>query len=106
MRVFLLALLFCCQLLTAAAANVPLMPVRDLRAGMQGIGKTVISGDTIETFNVEILGVNGSEAMGYNIFVRLYGDLIERPALLLPDTNRQNAAASGRTERAAGRLDS
>ena len=78
MRVFLLALLFCCQLLTAAAANVPLMPVRDLRAGMQGIGKTVISGDTIETFNVEILGVNGSEAMGYNIFVRLYGDLIEK----------------------------
>ena len=54
------------------------MPVRDLRAGMQGIGKTVISGDTIETFNVEILGVNGSEAMGYNIFVRLYGDLIEK----------------------------
>ena len=78
MRVFLLALLFCCHLLTAAAANVPLMPVRDLRAGMQGIGKTVISGDTIETFNVEILGVNGSEAMGYNIFVRLYGDLIEK----------------------------
>lgn len=78
MRVFLLALLFCCQLLTVAAANVPLMPVRDLRAGMQGIGKTVISGDTIETFNVEILGVNGSEAMGYSIFVRLYGDLIEK----------------------------
>lgn len=69
-------LLCCCS--WAAAANVPLMPVKDLQPGMQGIGKTVISGDKIEDFNVEILGVNGSEATGYSIFVRLYGDLIDR----------------------------
>ncbi len=78
MRTFLIAVLLCCQMLAAAAANVPLMPVRDLRVGMQGIGKTVISGDTIEDFNVEILGVTGNESTGYNIFVRLYGDLIEK----------------------------
>ncbi len=78
MRIFLVAVLLCCQMFVAAAANVPLMPVRDLRVGMQGIGKTVISGDTIEDFNVEILGVTGNEATGYNIFVRLYGDLIEK----------------------------
>lgn len=78
MRVFLLALLLCCQLMTAAATNIPLMPVRDLKPGMQGIGKTVISGDTIEEFNVEILGVTGNEATGYSIFVRLYGDLIDK----------------------------
>lgn len=77
MKIFLIALVLCCQLVVAAA-NVPLMPVRDLRPGMQGIGKTVISGDTIETFNVEILGVSGNEASGYSIFVRLYGDLIEK----------------------------
>lgn len=69
-------LLCCCS--CAAAANVPLMPVKDLHPGMQGIGKTVISGDKIEDFNVEILGVNGSEASGYSIFVRLYGDLIDK----------------------------
>lgn len=69
-------LLCCCSLV--AAANVPLMPVKDLQPGMQGVGKTVISGDKIEDFNVEILGVNGSEATGYSIFVRLYGDLIDR----------------------------
>lgn len=69
-------LLCCCS--CAAAANVPLMPVKDLQPGMQGIGKTVISGDKIEDFNVEILGVNGSEASGYSIFVRLYGDLIDK----------------------------
>lgn len=78
MKIFVIALLLCCQMLAAAAANVPLMPVRDLRPGMQGVGKTVISGDTIEEFNVEILGVSGSEATGYSIFVRLYGDLIEK----------------------------
>ncbi len=78
MRIFLLALFLCCQLALAAAANVPLMPVRDLRVGMQGVGKTVISGDTIEEFNVEILGVSGTQATGYNIFARLYGDLIDK----------------------------
>ena len=78
MRIFILALCLCMQLAVAAAANIPLMPIRDLRPGMQGIGKTVIQGDTIEEFNVEILGVQGSEATGYSVFVRLYGDLIEK----------------------------
>ena len=78
MRIFILALSLCLQLAVAAAANIPLMPIRDLRPGMQGIGKTVIQGDTIEEFNVEILGVQGSEATGYSVFVRLYGDLIEK----------------------------
>ena len=78
MRIFFLTVLLCCQLLAAAAANVPLMPVRDIQPGMQGIGKTVISGDKIEEFNVEILGVSGSQAMGYNIFARLYGDVIDK----------------------------
>lgn len=78
MRIFMFTVLLCLQLALAAAANVPLMPVRDIQPGMQGIGKTVISGDTIEEFNVEILGVSGTQATGYNIFARLYGDLIDK----------------------------
>ncbi|MGM9570370.1 MAG: SpoIVB peptidase S55 domain-containing protein [Phascolarctobacterium sp.] len=78
MRILIIAICLCLQLAVAAADNVSLMPVRDLKPGMQGIGKTVIQGDTIEEFNVEILGVQGSEATGYSIFVRLYGDLIEK----------------------------
>ena len=78
MRILIMALCLCLQLAVAAAANVSLMPIRDLRPGMQGIGKTVIQSDTIEEFNVEILGVQGSEATGYSVFVRLYGDLIEK----------------------------
>ena len=65
---FILGLLLCC-FTCVAFANVPLMPVKDLKPGMQGIGKTVIKGDTIEEFNVEVLGVTGSEAAGYSILV-------------------------------------
>ncbi len=40
-----------------AVAAVPIMPLRDVHAGMHGIGKTVFEGDRIEDFQVEILGV-------------------------------------------------
>ena len=74
---FILGLLLCC-FTCVAFANVPLMPIKDLKPGMQGIGKTVIKGDTIEEFNVEVIGVTGSESAGHSILVRLYGDLIEK----------------------------
>lgn len=73
---FLFVILICISQLSFA--NVPIMPVKDLRPGMQGTGRTVIQGDTIEDFNVEILGVSGTETSGYSIFVRLYGPLIEK----------------------------
>ncbi|MER2139410.1 MAG: SpoIVB peptidase S55 domain-containing protein, partial [Succiniclasticum sp.] len=43
-----------------------------------GYAKTVISGDTIETFPVEVLGVTGSDSMGYQILIRAGGDVMER----------------------------
>ena len=73
--------LFCCLFLSVAVqalARTPLMPVENLKAGMQGYAKTVISGDTIETFPVEVLGVTGSDSMGYQILIRAGGDVIER----------------------------
>lgn len=63
---------------TTVFANISLMPLADIKPGMKGIGKTVVKGDKIENFNVEILGINGSQALGETIFVRLYGDLIDR----------------------------
>ena len=50
MRILIMALCLCLQLAVAAAENISLMPVRDLQVGMQGVGKTVIQGDTIEEF--------------------------------------------------------
>src|SRR5216684_3079047 len=50
-----LALLVCG--LPHALAAVPFFPLQDVKAGMQGTGKTVFSGNRIEDFQVEILGV-------------------------------------------------
>src|SRR4051795_1847366 len=44
-------------LAAVATAQTTFFPVRDLKAGMHGIGRTVFSGDKIEPFDVEILGV-------------------------------------------------
>ncbi len=38
-------------------AQTPILPLQDVRAGQRGIGKTVFSGNKIEEFQVEILGV-------------------------------------------------
>ena len=73
--------LFCCLFLSVAIqalARTPLMPVENLKAGMRGYAKTVISGDTIETFPVEVLGVTGSDSMGYQILIRAGGQVMER----------------------------
>ena len=73
--------LLLCFLLTVsvqAFARTPLMPVDNLKAGMRGYAKTVISGDTIETFPVEVLGVTGSDSMGYQILIRASGDVMDR----------------------------
>jgi hypothetical protein len=46
-------------LLTVPFANAALnvFPLKDIRAGMHGTGKTVFNGDRVEEFQVEILGV-------------------------------------------------
>jgi hypothetical protein len=46
--------------------------------GMQGYAKTVIYGDTIETFPVEVLGITGNQDMGYQILIKASGSVIER----------------------------
>ncbi len=52
----LLALFLYCSIITSAEA-VEFMPVSEVKTGMEGIAKTVVVGDEISTFNVEILGV-------------------------------------------------
>lgn len=44
-------------LASQAFALTPIFPLRDIRAGQRGIGRTVFSGDRIDEFQVEILGV-------------------------------------------------
>jgi len=62
------------MLISVAFANVPTIAVEELRPGMTGYGKTVCQGTTMETFDVEVLGVTGSETGGYRILFRASGD--------------------------------
>jgi len=39
------------------SAQTPFFPLKDVRAGMHGVGRTIFSGNRIEEFQVEILGV-------------------------------------------------
>jgi len=41
----------------SAHGQTAFFPLKDIRAGMHGTGRTVFSGDRVEEFNVEILGV-------------------------------------------------
>ncbi len=61
------------------SAQAAFIPVEDIRPGMRGIGKTVISGTQIEDFSVEVLGVMKNKGpVGDLILVRVSGDLIDR----------------------------
>jgi SpoIVB peptidase S55 len=44
-------------LAAALQAESPFFPLKDIKPGMRGIGKTVFAGDRIDEFQVEILGV-------------------------------------------------
>ncbi len=76
-RSFFLVLCFC-LITQVVCAAVPTIAVEELRPGMTGYAKTVIEGATIETFDVEILGVTGSETMGHSILIKASGPLLQK----------------------------
>lgn len=77
-RIMLLVMLLVLPVALAQAAP-EIMPVGEVKAGMHGVAKTVVSGTNIEEFGVEVLGVMKNKGpSGDLILVRTYGDLIER----------------------------
>lgn len=61
------------------------MPLREIRVGMKGFGKTVIQGTDIETFQVDILGILANNKInenvlisGKSILVKVRGEVIEK----------------------------
>jgi len=58
------------------------MPLRDIKPGMRGIGRTVIQGQKIEEFNIEILGIlqggGGVIPVRHLILFRVSGPLTDR----------------------------
>ncbi|HEY3443198.1 MAG TPA: SpoIVB peptidase S55 domain-containing protein [Paludibaculum sp.] len=50
-------ILLACAGLTAAAQSTPMLPLRDIKPGMKGTGRTIFNGAKVEEFQVEILGI-------------------------------------------------
>lgn len=54
---------------TAQAASPTTLPFSQVRSGMKGTGKTVFRGETIETFDVEIVGLLPNIGPGQNLIL-------------------------------------
>jgi hypothetical protein len=66
-----------------AQAALSIMPLKDIRAGMRGTGKTVFNGDKIEDFQVEILGVLENTGPKQSlILARLSGGPLEHTGVM------------------------
>jgi hypothetical protein len=79
-RLALAAALFACSIAHAALS---IMPLKDVRAGMHGVGKTVFSGDKVEDFDVEILGVLENTGPKENLILgRLSGGPLEHTGVM------------------------
>ncbi|MBS1832938.1 MAG: hypothetical protein JST65_09495, partial [Acidobacteria bacterium] len=66
-----------------AMAQTPILPLRDVKAGMKGIGRTVFSGDRIEEFQADILGVLENSGPRQSIILaRLSGGPIAKTGVM------------------------
>ena len=83
-----LAVKMCIPLLIACLAALParsaeLFPLEEVRAGMQGTGRTVFSGQQVEEFAVEILGVLENVGPKQSIILgRLSGGPLEKMGVM------------------------
>src|SRR3984957_3760156 len=76
-------LIACLLAALPASAALSIMPIGDVRAGMHGIGKTVFSGDKIEDFDVEILGILENTGPKQSLILgRLTGGPLEHTGVL------------------------
>lgn len=67
----------------ASPPKIEIMKVDEVRAGMEGVGKTVLRGTKLETFQVKILGVLKNVAPGRDlILTRLSGANLEKTGVI------------------------
>src|SRR5512138_1997290 len=72
-----------CLLASIANAQTPLFPLKDVKPGLRGAGRTVFSGSRVEEFQAEILGV--LENIGPKqalILARLSGGPLDRTGVM------------------------
>jgi hypothetical protein len=77
------AAIFCTLSLLAQNAPVQFLPLSEIHAGMHGTGKTVFSGERVEDFQVEILGILENTGPKQSIILaRLSGGPLERTGVM------------------------
>ena len=60
-------------------SGVPVFPLKDVKSGLIGKGKTVFQGRKVEEFDVEVLGILKNPIPGKNLIIaRLKGDTIQK----------------------------
>ncbi len=80
---FMALLLLLFATILGAAPNQQFFPLRDIRPGMHGVGRTVFQGERVEEFQVEILGVLQNVAPKQSIILaRLSGGPLERTGVM------------------------
>lgn len=79
MRKKFLIIIFLFILFSNLFPSTPIFPLKDVKAGLKGKGKTVFQGKTTEEFDVEVLGILKNPIPGKNIVIaRLEGDIIKK----------------------------
>ncbi|HOT27327.1 MAG TPA: SpoIVB peptidase S55 domain-containing protein [Candidatus Ozemobacteraceae bacterium] len=69
--------------------------LRDLKVGMKGIGKTVIHGREIETFNVEVMGILANNKINENVLISGKSILVRVAGKVIDDAGGIAAGMSG-----------
>ena len=78
-----LRLLACLAVAAGLSAQTAFFPLREIRAGQHGIGKTVFSGNKIDEFQVEILGVLENVGPKQSVILaRLSGGPLEKTGVM------------------------
>lgn len=68
---------------TSLCAAESIMNIDEIVPGMKGYGKTVFTGDRVEMFNVEVLGIlRNWEAKSNMILIRMSGDPLEKSGII------------------------
>src|SRR3972149_10602704 len=82
LKAFFLVLVLAVPVFGATPEKPSIMPLSEIRPGMRGIGKTVVSGQTPEEFQFEVMDIlqsgGGPITSDKLIMFRMYGPLVEK----------------------------
>jgi hypothetical protein len=87
-----------------AAAKDDILPLKDVQVGMKGIGKTVIHGREIETFNVEVMGILSNNKINENLLINGKSILVKVSGKVIEEAGGIAAGMSGSPVYVNGRL--